>query len=142
MEQAQNYLEERFGVAPDDPVMNGLALKLVADDIWLTLDDTETSLDVKTYGIRCVRIQDIGLKPTTYALQFFNEHITKNVVELSRNELLAVLDGDLVDTDTDVTEGYVALKHDGRVWGCGMYRNRTASSRIPKGRAKELRACF
>lgn len=97
-------------------------------------------MDVETYGIRFIRVQDIGLKPTTYALQILDKHIEKNRVELSRSDFVSLLEGDHVTVwDAEgLTKGYVAIEYMGRVMGCGMYQNSIISSRIPKGRAQEL----
>lgn len=133
---AWNYLEERFGVEQED--LEGFALREVAGDIWLVSEDMETALDALTYGFRFIRIQDIGLKPTTYALQFLNDRIEKNVVSLTDNQLESILAGELVPVTPDAEEGYVALKYEGRILGCGLYKNETVSSRIPKGRGNEL----
>lgn len=141
VERAWDYLAKRFGVARDAPVLDGLTLKAVAGDVWFTTAEHEIALQVKTYGIRAVRIQDIGLKPTTYLLQFLGDAITENVVTLERDAFLAVLDGELVPCKLE-DRGYVALRWDGRVWGCGFYKDGTVSSRIPKGRARTLRTAI
>lgn len=124
-------------------MLNGLTLKEVAGDIWLTTADHDTEMRVKTYGIRFIRLQDIGLKPTTYALQFLDNVLEKNVVTVQKEELACLLEGDLIAVDeidgVPDGEGYVALRYADRVIGCGLYKNGTISSRIPKGRAQELR---
>ncbi len=139
VERAYQYLKDRFGVSRDDPVLDGLALREESGDIWLASAEGDTDMSVKTQGIRFIRVQEIGLKPTTYALQFLNDAISKNIVELSVEEVVALLAGEHIVVDTDLSQGYMALVYAGRVIGCGLYRNGTVSSRIPKGRAQELR---
>lgn len=133
---AWKYLRERFGV--DEAVLEGVALKEVSGDFWLVSQDAETSLEVKTSGFRFVRTRNIGFKPTTYCLQFLGDRIERNVVDVEREELVLLLDGELVEEDAEGV-GYVALRHGEPVVGCGFYADGTVSSRIPKDRAKELR---
>lgn len=130
-----DYLDDRFGVDPADA--EPLVLIERSGDYWLASPHPVEG-DVETRGFRFVRVQQIGLKPTTYALQFLGDRIMKNRVSLSRQQLQALLDGEMVEADAD-SEGYVALVYEGRVVGCGMYRNGTVSTRIPKGRAQHLK---
>ncbi|MFB6217105.1 MAG: hypothetical protein ABEJ72_09095, partial [Candidatus Aenigmatarchaeota archaeon] len=70
--------------------------------------------------------------------QFLGDRIEKNIVEVDREELVKLLRREeYVDRNLE-DSGYVALKFDGRIIGCGFYREGTVSSRIPKGRGKEL----
>lgn len=136
-DEAWTYLADRFDV--DRDAFPHLAMVERSGDYWLV---SQAATDVDAYeseseGFRAVRVQDIGLKPTTYALQFFDDAMTRNVVSVSRGELCRLLDGALIDRDAD-SEGYVALRWRDHIIGCGLYYNDTVSSRIPKGRGKEL----
>ena len=136
VEEVWNYIQERFGIGKDD--LRDFKIKKVAGDYWLISEDVETQLEVETYGFRFIRETGRGLKPTTYALQFLDDKISKNVVELDRKEFLQLLRREeMVPREMD-SEGYVALKFDGQVVGCGYYMNEKVSSRIPKGRGNEL----
>lgn len=137
-DEAWEYLRTRFGV--DRDALQDMNLVRQSGDFWIVPEAAETlaDMDAETRGFRFLRDQDIGLKPTTYALQFLGGRITRNRVVLTRDELVRVLDGDLIDRDAD-SDGYVALVYADRVIGCGLYHNDTVSSRIPKGRGKELR---
>lgn len=96
---------------------------------------------------------DIGLKPTTYFLQLMGDRISGNVVEVDRKDFKALLSGEMIerkgvkDPEASVSDenswnasgkGYVAVKFEGKVYGCGFYMDELVSSRIPEGRAKEL----
>lgn len=142
VEQAWAYLRDRFGIQQDDAVLDGLTLEQVSGDVWLVPEQHESAYAVKTYGIRCVRMQDIGLKPTTYALQLLEPAVSQNVVTVDRTQLQELLAGELVPVDAvDGAldgEGYVGIRYGDRLLGCGLYKNDTVSSRIPKGRGQEL----
>lgn len=135
-EEAWTYIEERFGVGKKD--LEGLKIMKVAGDYWLTSEQLETELEVETNGFRFIRITGRGLKPTTYALQFLDDRISKNIVDLEKEEFLKLLNREeMIPRDME-DKGYVALKYEGQIVGCGYYMNQTVSSRIPKGRGKEL----
>jgi NOL1/NOP2/fmu family ribosome biogenesis protein len=136
VEKAWNYIGERFGVEKAD--LEGFSIKRVAGDYWLVSEQGDTRLEVETYGFRFVRITGRGLKPTTYALQFLGDRISKNIVELDKQEFLDLLNREeMVPREMD-EKGYVALRFEGQIVGCGYYMNETVSSRIPKGRGNEL----
>lgn len=136
VEKAWNYIEKRFGVEKTD--LENYRIKKVAGDYWLISEDVETQLEVETYGFRFVRITGRGLKPTTYALQFLGDRISNNIVELDKQEFLDLLNRrEMVPREME-EKGYVALSFEDQIVGCGYYMNETVSSRIPKGRGKEL----
>lgn len=136
VEDAWSYLKERFGVEKKD--LEDYAIKQKSGDFWLVSDSMATELETETEGFRFLRVTGRGLKPTTYALQFLGDRASRNVVEVDREEFLKLLRREeMIDRDLE-SDGYVALKYQGRIVGCGMYRADVVSSRIPKGRGKEL----
>jgi len=136
VEKAWNYIRERFGVKKDD--LAGFEIKKVAGDYWLISEQLDTELEVETYGFRFVRVTGRGLKPTTYGLQFLADRISKNIVELDREEFLDLLNREEMVPREKGEKGYVALRFEDQIVGCGYYMNEKVSSRIPKGRGKEL----
>lgn len=136
VKKAWSYLENRFGVEKSD--LEGFKIKRVADDYWLVSEQLETNLEVETYGFRFIRVTGRGLKPTTYALQFLDDRIKKNIVELDREEFLKLLNREEMIPREMEEKGYVALEFENRIVGCGYYMDETVSSRIPKGRGREL----
>lgn len=135
-EEAWNYFEDRFGVSKED-LENHKILKK-SGDFWLTSDADEPGLKYETEGVRFLRDTGSYLKPTTYGLQILNDKISRNVVELDEEDLLTLLDGDMIEREMR-EKGYVALIYQGEVIGCGLYKDGLVSSRVPKGRGKELR---
>lgn len=113
-------------------------LREVSGDLWLVSAETGTELEAETYGIRFIRQMKIGLKPTTYALQLMGDRLKKNVVNVDREELEKLMAReDMIQRELD-EKGYVALRYEGRIIGCGFYKDGKVSSRVPKGRGKEL----
>jgi len=134
--KAWDYLEERFGVNGEEL---SLRMERISGDYWIHTG-TEENLEYETRGIRCVRDTGRALKPTTYALQLLEDHIDKSIIEVDKAELIDLLERrEMIERTLDMEEGYVAIMLGNRVIGCGMYKNEKVSSRIPKGRSKELR---
>ena len=124
---AREYAKERFGAELDGEFhYNG--------DYWYC---REPEKRYETNGIRAVRDMDIGLKPTTYFLQLIEDKVERNRVDLSREELEALLTGDMIERKMN-EKGYVALFFENRCIGCGFYMDELISSRVPEGRGEEL----
>ncbi len=135
VEKAYKFFRERFGL--DVKQMEGFRLERISGDFWL-VSDTEQELETETRGLRALRDTGKYLKPTTYVLQLFDDELEKNVVELEKEELKAILDEeDMIEVEAS-SKGYVAIKYEGRVIGCGLYMDGVVSSRVSRGRAGEL----
>lgn len=132
--EAYSYLKNRFGIEKEE--LAPLNLRQINGDYWLAQEETE--LKTETSGIRALRSSERGFKPTTYFLQMMGERITKNTVQLSDGEIETILQREMIER-TDMEEGYVAMKHDGKVIGCGFFMNDLVSTRISKSRTKQLR---
>lgn len=131
-----NYLEERFGVRRAD--LEEFTVQKISGDYWLHTAGVD-GLEYETRGIRCLRDTGRGLKPTTYILQLLESEIEKNIVEVDRKELISLLDrSEMIDREME-GEGYVAIRYQDRITGCGYYKDEKVSSRIPKGRSQELK---
>lgn len=124
---AREYLKERFGVDSKGEFY-------YKGDYWYCQEPEER---YETNGIRAIRDMDIGLKPTTYFLQLIEDKIEKNRVDLSGEELKALLNGGMIEY-SGLEKGYVALFFENRCIGCGFYMDELISSRVPEGRGEEL----
>jgi NOL1/NOP2/fmu family ribosome biogenesis protein len=136
VEDAWEYFGERFGVSGED--LEGFEIVKRSGDFWLVSAAEKPDLEYETEGVRFLRDTGNFLKPTTYGLQILGDRISRNRVEMDREEFLDLLEGEMIQRDLD-EKGYVALEHEGRVFGCGLYKDGLVSSRVPKGRGKELR---
>ncbi len=122
-EQVLSFWEERFGILKKtfDPYL----LLSTAKNYWLfaTPPDLKPlqSLRVQTVGLLFTRKVSHYLKPTTTAIQRFGHLATKNVVELSFGELDRLRRERKLAYETDLSEGYVIISCEGKIWGCGLY---------------------
>lgn len=137
VQKAWSYLKDRFGVEKKELNTD---IRKINGDFWLLKDTNEdiSSFEFETKGIRCIRDMNIGLKPTTYFIQYLGDKITNNRVDLNKRELETLLDREMIER-TMAEKGYVALFYKDKAIGCGFYKDELISSRIPKGRSKEFK---
>ena len=126
-ENAREYVKKKFGAEIDGEFYH-------RGDYWYCRKPEEK---YETNGIRAIRDMEIGLKPTTYFLQLIEDKISKNRVDLGRDELDTLLNNEMIERSLE-EKGYVALFYGNRCIGCGFYKDNLISTRIPKGRAQEL----
>lgn len=137
VEDAWNYLENRFGIREEE--LENYKIVKKAGDFWLTSKEDEPDLEYETVGIRFLRDTGKYIKPTTYGLQILGDEITSAKTTVSKEELITLLDGDMIERELGIEKGYVVIKYQGRVVGCGLYKDELVSSRISTGRAGELK---
>ena len=129
------YFSSRFDV--DDNFWDDFKVHEKGNSLWITSSNIELLENFVASGIRALRIMNHGFKPTTYILQFLNHEINKNVVNLSHEELkVLIFDREVIKTD--LPRGYVALRYEEEVIGCGLRDSKGLRSQIPKGLAREL----
>lgn len=134
----REYLEDRFGIDPG--ALEAYQLHERGGDIWMTSQEADTERGSVATGIRLLRSTGMThspFKPTTYGLQVLADHVTGSIVDLSRDELEAVV-FDRERIDCDAPDGYVALRFRGSIIGCGMVTRKGLETQVPKGRAQDL----
>lgn len=131
--EAARYFRERFGVEE----LPGRVLQR-GDSWWLTTaPEVPPGVRVHSLGVRLLRVQGRGLKPTSFGLVLLGPRIKKGRVELTREELLSLLLGRPLRRE-GLHPGYVALCLEGEVVGCGEVRGGVVRCHIPRGRRQEL----
>lgn len=134
----EEYLAKRFGISEE--YISKIQLKEINEDIWInSLNDQFDHLEFQTEGIRFLRSTKYGYKPTTYALQILENQLTRSVVKVDKEEFRKLLNRKMIQRKDVKKKGYVAIKHQDRIIGCGLYKDDLVSSRIPKGRSQELK---
>lgn len=105
---------------------------------WLTTaPEIPEGLRVHAVGVRLLRVQPHGFKPTSFGLMVLGERVRARRVEVSREELRELLLGRSLKK-TGLPQGYVALCLGGEVLGCGEVRREILRCQIPLGRRQEL----
>ena len=132
-EKVLSFWEERFGIPKE--TFARYSLLSTAKNYWLFVEPPEfkplQGLRVQTVGLRFTRKVSRFLKPTSTALQRFGHLATKNVVDLSPAELDRLRRERKIPYEADLTEGYVIIRCEGKVWGCGLYMPGKLVSYLP-----------
>ncbi len=98
-----------------------------------------SSLKLQNAGLPILRKMPTHLKPTTAAIQRFGPQATKHIVEMTAGQVGDLLRAGLVAYDATMEPGYVILKQDGHVLGCGLVTPGHLRSLIPKWLVKHQR---
>ena len=135
--EVSHLFEHRFGVSRD--FLAGLTFSERRDEIWAcrSLPPSGIAAD-RPSGLRALRRQGDGLKPTTTFLIALGGRITSSRVDLNPDDLRRILLGQRISLPPKHTDGYVALCLRGDVIGCGKVRQGTLVGLIPTGRRREL----
>ncbi|MBI3077442.1 MAG: hypothetical protein HYY85_10765 [Deltaproteobacteria bacterium] len=138
---ALDYLAGRFGIAAE--AFADHELLDTGSGIWAVAQSPRLrealALLPTSAGLRVLRRTAGGFKPTTYGLQRFGVAASRNVVDLAEPELGRLLRGEALEGPFPAEPGYVILRCEGWVVGCGLYKQGRLLSQIPASRAKEVR---
>ncbi len=90
------------------------------------------SLKLQNAGLPILRKMPTHLKPTTAAIQRFGPQATKHLVDMTADQVRELLQADVMAYDSSLEPGYVILRQDGHVLGCGLVTPGKLRSLIPK----------
>lgn len=113
--------QSRFGI-PEE-VFSCYSFYRKAQSIWVCSNAHLPELNYETIGIRMISLKDRPWKPTTSALRIFGKLATKNMIHLTLEQARIFMAGgtQMIQTDTEMDSGYVAVMYGGIVLGCGLY---------------------
>ena len=141
-EQIFEYWGGRFGVP--SPALAKLRFLVRGRNVWAVtdldgLDDALGSLKVEAAGVPFLRSQRHMWKPTTAALLFLDAAVTKNVVDLTGEQLQPFLRGEMLLGPFVVDGGYVAIRYEEKMLGCALYGKAGLKSQLPRAWVAVLR---
>lgn len=96
------------------------------------------SLKVQTVGLTILRKIRQHLKPTTTALQRFGPYATSHQVSLSPEEMATLIRHRSLAMTLPLQPGYVILKYEGHILGCGLYIPGFLRSQLPRHQSAGL----
>lgn len=139
-DEVLRYFETRFGISPS--VFDGYVFYIGGRGrLYLGPMADMNGLKVATTGLTVAR-SDGGIKPTTNLLQCFGSHVTRNRIELGREDAALFINGSDIRTDLaaigDVTEGYVLVAYNGVPLGCGLLKQNCIKNMLPKAKRLNL----
>ncbi len=134
-ERIFEYWGGRFGVP--SPALAELRFLVRGRNVWGVadlngLEDALGSLKVEAAGLPFLRRQKHMWKPTTAALLFLGDVITKNVVHLTEEQLQPFLRGEMLPGPFVVDGGYVAVRCEEKMLGCALYGKAGLKSQLPR----------
>lgn len=117
------YLEQRFGLKQE--LFEPYTIFKGATHYWL-FPKTEhlpllRKLSPESVGLLFLRKIKDYLKPTSTFLQRFGKYATKNIVKLTDSQLKELQEKRKIKIDLPLEPGYVILKDDLWILGCGLY---------------------
>jgi len=127
-------LEQRFGFGPD--VFSRLGLEQAQSALFVATKEVIRFDRVRTLrkGMRLCRQFPRTVKPTTSAMQILGHKATRNCVTVSEEQARRLVNGDAVQIQAEVEDGFVIVLWGGFVVGVGQYRRPRLSSCIPRYR--------
>lgn len=136
-----SYFETRFGIPYTDFEPFALLDRGKVYSLLSRLAPAEaiSSLKLQNAGLPILRKMPTHLKPTTAAIQRFGPRATKHIVEMTTDQVQALLRADVMAYDSALEPGYVILRQDGHVLGCGLLTPGQLRSLIPKWLVKHQR---
>jgi NOL1/NOP2/fmu family ribosome biogenesis protein len=134
VEKILKEIRNRFGI-PEEVFSNWKIVE--AGDLWI-MSEEAFKFPIKNFsrkGIRLVRVYRDGYKLTTAGIQIFGKYATKNVLEISPEQVKDYLEGkDLSVGSCNAENGQVIIKYGDDYLGSGLYVNGKVKNQLPKGR--------
>jgi NOL1/NOP2/fmu family ribosome biogenesis protein len=135
----QNKLKEHWGIKKE--ATDKMEFFKRKDDLWITTKAAKTNEHFQKKGIK---INNIGMrairnsftkspKVTTNFVQLIDKEITKNIKELTKEELEKYTKGEDLERDENL-EGFCILKYNNRAIGVGLIQQDRIKNQIPKSR--------
>ena len=136
-EEALRLFEQRFGVARES--LADLTFIEGREEIWACSSVPPPGIKPdRPPGVRALRRQVDGLKPTSGFLIALGDRITASRIDLDADALRRILLGRRIPSLSRQSDGYGALCFRGDVIGCGRVRGGSLRGLIPTGRRREL----
>lgn len=130
-------LADRFGLP--ESLVRSLAFVEEQETIFAGTPAAMAFADVRPMrrGIRLCRLFPHSVKPTTFAMQLVGRHATRNVIDVGDEQVKALINGGVIDVESDASAGFVLIRWRGFVAGVGLYRRPRLKSQIPRFRPVE-----
>ena len=136
-----DYLEERFGLAPE--AFKGFGLYMASKGrIYLGPAQAIGSPRIVCLGITIARLSGT-VKPSTNLIQLFGRQMNRNIIQLEKEEAASYAKGNDITLPAErlgaTTPGYVALNYLDAPLGCGMLKDGAIRNMLPKAKRLTLK---
>jgi len=138
-ENVLKYLEDRFGLARSLFDIYGLYLA-PKGKVYLGPKSAPANIRIVTIGLHIARAEG-AIKPTTNLFQVFGDRITKNVVQLEKDQVKDFVRGNdiLLHDVTGQSDGYVHVRYLDYDLGCAHLKGKNLKNMVPKAKRIELK---
>ncbi len=139
VEETVRYFETRFGVTAER--FSSFSFLESGSAIWLFSASPHNALleglRLEAAGVALVRRKKRGWKPTTAGLRIIGRWATRNVVELDAVQAERFLARETITGRYTTDGGFVIVRREGEVLGCGLVSALGLESQIPASLAIE-----
>lgn len=137
-----DYFWNRFGIP--EKAFEGFCFLKGERKIWVVRDHPELErilrqLKFETAGIPLLRTKTSLWKPTTTGLHLFGLHATRNIIDLEGDAVLAFLRKKNIVGSLPLEPGFVIVRCQGKVLGCGIYGKGRLRSQVPEKRGEPFK---
>ncbi len=130
------YFRERFGIPEETFDEYGVYLGQKGR-VYLGPKNLIQKPDISSIGMLMARV-DKSVKPTTNFLQLFGGRADRNAIDLSKERAIAYIRGDDLEAD-EGSDGYVILRYNGSVLGCGFLKGKAIQNMLPKAKRQNVK---
>lgn len=124
----RDYFVERFGV-PEE-IMKKYRFFVRGRRVWAFSGEVLDVKNIEIMGIKALTLGSVP-KPSTAFLRIVGRFAKKNAIELDEEDALRFLKGKDIEKEFSVDYGYVIVKHEDDILGCGLYKGKLINQ-IPK----------
>lgn len=128
-------LEKQFGKIPEN--FKELVFIKGKEKVYIITRDIDnvnmTNIRINSIGLYIVEIKNEQLRLSIEGAQLIGPHATKNVCELTKEQLKKWFKGEDIQVEGQY-EGFVILKYENDYVGSGRYSEGTITNFVPKAR--------
>ncbi|MFH0884138.1 MAG: hypothetical protein V1861_00325 [Candidatus Micrarchaeota archaeon] len=140
-EKVFGYLEERFGLARS--IFDDYGLYMASKGrIYLGPRRVPDLPKIATIGLLIARV-NVAVKPSTNLLQAVGRHVSKSIINVTKEQALAYAKGGDFKPEPaaigGISEGYVLVRFEGAPLGCGLLQKGMVKNMLPKAKRLEIR---
>ena len=136
------YCEERFGIS-EEIFQNYQLYEGSKNKIYLIKELIVLRFVPESSGL-CIFRFDKTPKPTTNFLQLFSADISKNILDIDKNELRNYCKGNDLQVHSrsnKIEPGFIAIRYNNSIVGCAHWNKITVRNQLPKSRRCKINYC-
>lgn len=127
------YFKKRFGVRVS--LWEPFDIDVGEKTVYLKTEFSPGGWEVKASGFRVARLTSKYFKPSNRFLQRLDDEIKESLItpDIEQFKKLIVDRKEIVMSAVDLERGYVAIKFNGHVAGCGFWTGDRLRTQVSKG---------